>query len=110
LPNWLPTAILGLCLAMISGFFGATAAGLGQGTSTETDRGVASAIYFTAYYTAGGSSGYLAGLGWEAWRWNGVSAVASGAIALGSAAVVLGSLADRRAARKHTALPRGESS
>jgi YNFM family putative membrane transporter len=97
LPDILPTAILGLCLAMISGFFGATAAGLGQGTSTDTDKGVASAIYFTAYYLAGSTAGYLAGLGWEAWRWGGVSVVAGVAVAVGAAAVVLGALADRRA-------------
>jgi YNFM family putative membrane transporter len=82
LPAWLPTLAIGLGLLTVSMFSGATALQLGVASSTDVDRGVASAIYFCVYYTSGALGAYLPGLAWERWGWNGVAAVALGAVAL----------------------------
>src|SRR5215218_5492474 len=45
----LPIALLGLALITLGNFSGVTAAQLGVASSTEQDRGLASALYFSAY-------------------------------------------------------------
>jgi YNFM family putative membrane transporter len=82
LPAWLPTLAVALGLLTISMFSSATSLQLGVASSTEVDRGVASAIYFCVYYTSGGLGAYVPGLAWERWGWNGVAAVALTAIAI----------------------------
>ena len=39
------------------------------------DRGAASAVYFSLYYGAGALGGYVPGLAWQAWHWDGVAAI-----------------------------------
>ena len=68
-------------------FAGVTAAQLGVSESTATDRGLASALYFSLYYGAGALGGYLPGLAWQAWGWNGVALVGVGV--LGAATLAL---------------------
>jgi YNFM family putative membrane transporter len=82
LPAWLPSLAVGLALLTVSMFSGATALQLGVASSTDVDRGVASAIYFCVYYTCGGLGAYLPGLAWERWGWNGVAGVALGAVSV----------------------------
>ena len=79
--------------------FGQVSASLGQGTSTETNKGLASALYFSAYFTAGALAGYLPGLAWEGFGWTGVAVTAIGTYGLGLCAVVGGALLVRRLAR-----------
>ncbi|MBI5018334.1 MAG: MFS transporter [Deltaproteobacteria bacterium] len=87
LPNRLPTVVLGLALMTLAMFTGLTAAQLGVARSTTRDRGTASAIYISLYYAAGALGGYLPGLAWQAWRWEGV--VLSGLGALGAASLAV---------------------
>jgi YNFM family putative membrane transporter len=87
LPPWLPTLALALALLTIAMFSGATALQLGVAQSTDVDRGAANAVYFSVYYGAGALGGYLPGLAWQAWRWDGVVAV--GLAATATAAVAL---------------------
>src|SRR4051795_5932980 len=72
LPATAVTLIPALAILAAAMFCGVTAAQLGSATSTSADRGVASAIYFSAYYASGALGGYLPGLAWEHWRWTGV--------------------------------------
>jgi MFS transporter, YNFM family, putative membrane transport protein len=76
LPATLVTLVPALALITAGMFSGVTAAQIGIATASETDRGSATAIYFSAYYTAGALGGYLPGLAWEGWAWPGVVAVA----------------------------------
>jgi YNFM family putative membrane transporter len=84
----LALALPGLALVTLGNFSGVTAAQLGVAAATEQDRGLASALYFSAYYLAGALGGYLPGLAWEAWQWPGVAALALAAYVIGAAAVV----------------------
>ena len=43
-------------------------------------------MYFSVYYGSGALGGYLPGLAWERWQWNGVAA---GCLAVLGAALVL---------------------
>ena len=61
-----------------------TAAQLGVAASTRVDRGAASAIYFSVYYTVGAAAAYVPGLAWEAWAWPGVAVL--GLAVVGAAA------------------------
>jgi YNFM family putative membrane transporter len=99
LTDSLPLVIVGLALVMVATFTGQVAAALGQGTSTETDKGLASALYFSAYFTAGALAGYLPGLAWESFGWTGVTVTAVGSYGVGLLAVVGGALLVRRLAR-----------
>ena len=56
--------------------------------STEQDRGLAAALYFSAYYLAGALGGYVPGLAFERWEWPGVVAMALAVYAVGAAAVI----------------------
>ena len=86
LPATALTLIPALALLAAAMFCGVTAAQLGSATSTSADRGVASAMYFSVYYASGALGGYLPGLAWEHWRWNGV--VVGCLAVLGAALVV----------------------
>ncbi|HZB75533.1 MAG TPA: MFS transporter [Solirubrobacteraceae bacterium] len=86
LPDALVPAIAGAGLVTFAMFAGATAAQLGVAGATEQDRGLATALYFTAYYAAGGLGGFLPGLAYEAREWRGL-------VALGLAVVVASALA-----------------
>jgi len=76
LPDSLVTLVPALMLITGGMFCGVTAAQIGIATASDSDRGTATAIYFSAYYAAGAAGGYLPGLAWEAWSWPGVVAVA----------------------------------
>lgn len=99
LTSSLPLVIAGLGLVIFSAFTGQTAAMLGQGTSTDMDKGLASALYFSVYYAAGSLAGYLPGLAWESYGWTGVASTALGSYAFGLTAAVGGALLVRRLAR-----------
>jgi YNFM family putative membrane transporter len=90
LPSTFPTLVLGLALVILGMFGGVTAAQLGVADVTETNRGVGTALYFTAYYVAGALAGFVPGLAWQAWRWPGVAALAGGALAIGLTAALAG--------------------
>ena len=57
----LALALAGLALITLGNFSGVTAAQLGVADSTAQDRGLASALYFSAYYVAGALGSYLPG-------------------------------------------------
>ena len=92
-PDALAAIFGGLALVAIGNFAGVTAAQLGVAASTKIDRGAASAIYFSVYYTVGAAAAYLPGLAWEAWDWPGVAVL--GLAVVGAAALVLVSSTDR---------------
>ena len=81
------TLVLALAVLAAAMFCGVTAAQLGTATSTSADRGIASAMYFSVYYTSGALGGYLPGLAWERWHWGGV--VAGCLVVLAGALVLL---------------------
>jgi YNFM family putative membrane transporter len=82
LPSSPITLLIALGLMAAAMFCGVTAAQLGTATSTTADRGIASAMYFSAYYASGALGGYLPGLAWEHWRWAGVVAGCLGVLAV----------------------------
>ena len=84
----LALVLAGLALVTLGNFSGVTAAQLGVAGSTEQDRGLASALYFSAYYVAGAIGSYVPGLAFERWEWPGVAGLALGAYTLGAVAVV----------------------
>ena len=86
----LPLALVGLALITLGNFSGVTAAQLGVAASTEQDRGLASALYFSAYYVAGALGSYVPGLAFERWEWPGVAGLALAAYAIGAGAVLAG--------------------
>ena len=71
-----PMIVLGLALFAAAMFAGVTACQLGVASSTDQNRGFATAVYFSAYYIAGALGGYLPGLAWQAWGWTGVGTLA----------------------------------
>ena len=79
----LGVVIVGLSLVTLGNFSAVTAAQLGVAGATDRDRGVASAMYFSAYYVAGALGAYVPGLAWEHWHWTGVWAMAIAAYAVG---------------------------
>jgi YNFM family putative membrane transporter len=81
LPDALVPAIAGAGLVTLANFAGVTAAQLGVAGATERDRGLATALYFTAYYVAGGLGGYLPGLAYEAGEWTGLAVLGLGVLA-----------------------------
>ena len=89
LVDLLPLALAGLALITLGNFSGVTAAQLGVAASTERDRGLASALYFSAYYCAGALGAYLPGLAFERWEWPGVGALCLAAYAVGASALLL---------------------
>jgi MFS transporter, YNFM family, putative membrane transport protein len=87
LPARLPTLVLGLALVTAANWAGVTAAQLGVAAATDVDRGAASAVYFSLYYLTGAVGGYLPGLAWERYRWNGVASAGLVALALAGLAL-----------------------
>jgi MFS transporter, YNFM family, putative membrane transport protein len=83
----LPVVVVGLALVTLGNFTAVTAAQLGVAGATETDRGLASAMYFSSYYVAGALGAYVPGLAWQSWRWTGVWALVTAAYAIGLAAL-----------------------
>jgi len=81
-PRRLPTLAVGLSLVTLAMFAGVTALQLGVTSATDVDRGAASAVYFSIYYGCGAVGGYLPGLAWQAWRWNGVAGVGLAAVSI----------------------------
>jgi MFS transporter, YNFM family, putative membrane transport protein len=94
LPDRLPVIVAGLALVATAMFAGYTATQLGVGDAAQSDRGAATALYFSAYYGAGALGAYLPGLAWEAWGWIGVAVC--GLCALATAAVALAALHTRQ--------------
>ena len=90
LPDALVPAIAGAGLVTLAMFAGATAAQLGVAGATEQDRGLATALYFTAYYAAGGLGGFLPGLAYEAQEWPGLVALGLAVVAASALAVAAG--------------------
>ncbi len=90
LPARLPTLIVGLAFITLANFGGVTAAQLGVGAATDVDRGAASAVYFSIYYLVGAVGGYLPGLAWEQYRWDGVAITGFAMLALAGAVLALG--------------------
>lgn len=73
--------VAGLAAIALANFAGVMAAQLGVSEAATVDRGVASAVYFSIYYTVSALGGYLPGLAWEAWEWPGVALVAATVVA-----------------------------
>jgi len=88
LPARLPALVLGLALVTLANWGGIIAAQIGVAEASTADRGAASAVYYSIYYSSGAVGGYLPGLAWERFGWGGV--VATGWLALALAAAVLG--------------------
>jgi MFS transporter, YNFM family, putative membrane transport protein len=93
LPARLPTLVVGLALITLANWSGVTAAQLGVAAATDVDRGAASAVYFSIYYVIGAVGGYLPGLAWERYRWDGVATTSFVVLALAASVLALG--ADR---------------
>jgi YNFM family putative membrane transporter len=91
----LPVVVVGLALVTLGNFTAVTAAQLGVAGATDRDRGLASAMYFSAYYIAGALGAYVPGLAWQSWHWTGVWALVTGAYAIGLTAL-LAAVARRR--------------
>ena len=77
--------VLGLACLATAMFAGYTATQLGVGDVARTDRGSASALYFSAYYGSGALGAYVPGLAWESWGWSGVTALGFSALGLAAA-------------------------
>ncbi len=99
LPAHVLTLAPALALVVVGMFTGVTAAQLGVSGAGGSDRGVASAVYFTLYYTAGAVAGFVPGLAWERVQWPGVAALAVAALAVGLVALSRSPGGDRAAAR-----------
>jgi YNFM family putative membrane transporter len=85
IPASLPTMCAGLALLTMGMFTGATSAQLGVASVARDDQGVASAFYFSSYYAAGALGGWIPGLAWQAFHWDGV--IASALVLLACAAL-----------------------
>ena len=90
LPARLPTLVVGLAFVTLANWGGVRAAQVGVAAATNVDRGTASAVYFSIYYFTGAIGGYVPGLAWERFRWEGVAltawvvlAAAAGVLAFG---------------------------
>ncbi|MDP9283361.1 MAG: MFS transporter [Actinomycetota bacterium] len=90
LASTLPTLIVGLACVTVANFAGVTAAQLGVAAASDVDRGTASAVYFSVYYLVGAAGGYIPGLAWERFGWNGVAVTGWTVLALAAAVVVAG--------------------
>jgi MFS transporter, YNFM family, putative membrane transport protein len=89
-PSSIVTLVIGLAAFTLGNFAGVTAAQVGMSEATSVDRGAASAVHFSVYYASGGLGGYLPGLAWQTWHWNGVALVGLGVLSLGAVALVAG--------------------
>ena len=89
-PASIVTIVIGLAAFTLANFAGVTAAQVGIAEATVVDRGAASAVYYAMYYASGGVGGYLPGLAWQAWHWNGIALVGLGVLSVGAAALLGG--------------------
>jgi YNFM family putative membrane transporter len=87
LPPHITTLAPALALIVLGMFTGVTAAQLGISAAGDSDRAVASSIYFTFYYGAGALAGFVPGLAWQHQRWPGVAVLALAALGIGLAAL-----------------------
>ena len=90
LPARLPTLVIGLALVTLANWGGVTAAQIGIAEASDVDRGTASALYYSLYYFTGALGGYLPGLAWERFHWEGVVATGWAALALAATALAVG--------------------
>ena len=88
LPSQIVGVVIGLAALALGNFAGVMAAQIGVSEASKVDRGAASAVFFSLYYASGALGGYLPGLAWQAWRWNGVALVGIGVLALAGLVVV----------------------
>ena len=95
LPDALPLLVLGLACVASAMFAGVTAAQLGISDVARVDRGAATALYFSIYYSLGALGAYLPGVAWQEWGWGGVAAVGFLALVLAAAALAAASLGRR---------------
>jgi YNFM family putative membrane transporter len=99
-PSSLAALVAGLAAFTLANFAGVTAAQIGVAEATDVDRGAASAVYYSMYYASGGLGGFLPGLAWQAWHWDGVALTGLGVLGIGAVA-----LASSRARRLAAAAP-----
>ena len=99
----LPLLCLGLLFLAIGQFCGITSTQLGVALSASNDGGRAAALYYSVFYVAAGVAGYVPGLAWQTWRWDGVALLSIAVIALGSLVLSLAAARPRVA----TWLPEG---
>jgi YNFM family putative membrane transporter len=102
----LAVVIAGLALVTLGNFSAVTAAQLGVAGSTDRDRGLASAVYYSSYYVAGALGSYLPGLAWESGGWSGVWALDVAAYLIALTAIVAAATR-ARALSPARARPRG---
>ena len=95
LPDALPLLVLGLACVASAMFAGVTAAQLGISDVARVDRGAATALYFSIYYSLGALGAYLPGVAWQEWGWGGVAAVGFLALVVAAAALAAASLGRR---------------
>lgn len=88
-PDRLWAIVPALACVAVAMFVGYTAAQLAVGDVARSDRGAASAFYFSAYYLSGAIGGYLPGLAWERWDWTGIVACDLAALGVAGAALVV---------------------
>ncbi|MEI7742653.1 MAG: MFS transporter [Chloroflexota bacterium] len=91
----LPVVVLGLAILAVAGFSGFTAFQLGLVATARQNRGVASALYYSVYYSVGAAGGYLPGLAWERWGWPGVALTVLAVFGVGATVLAAGSRASR---------------
>ena len=92
----LPALVAGLALFAVANFAGVTSTQLGVAESSRTDRGAASAVYYSTYYLAGALGAYAPGLAWRVFGWDGVVGLALCGFAIGLAGVVATAATARR--------------
>lgn len=89
-PSSIAVIVVGLAAFTLANFAGVTAAQVGIAEATDVDRGAASAVYYSMYYASGSLGGYLPGLAWQAWHWNGIALVGLGVLSVGAIALSTG--------------------
>ena len=89
LPSQIVGVVVGLAAVALGNFAGVMAAQIGVSDASKVDRGAASAVFFSFYYASGALGGYLPGLAWQAWHWNGVALAGFGVLLLAGLALVV---------------------
>lgn len=89
-PSSIVVIVIGLAAFTLANFAGVTAAQVGIAEATDVDRGAATAVYYSLYYASGALGGYLPGLAWQAWHWNGVALVGLSVLSVGAITLVSG--------------------
>jgi YNFM family putative membrane transporter len=98
IPDDVVTIVLGLALVSGAFFSAYTGTQIGLGDVARFDRGAATAIFYSVYYTGGALGAYVPGLAYEAWGWNGVAAVALAALGVAAVCVSAAGAGGRRSA------------